>query len=79
MAPSGKKVGYPAELCYWTADGKLRSEPVPVLLNEYRGQKGPTFCPDCGRLVRPQQSQPYPNAKPPPLKKDYDPRRNYEE
>jgi hypothetical protein len=46
-----KKTGYPAELCYWTADGKRKTEPTPVLLNQLKGKKGPTFCPDCGRLV----------------------------
>src|SRR5947208_343749 len=50
-APSGGKTGYPAELCYWTADGGIRKEPVPVLLNSYKGDPSPTFCPDCGRLV----------------------------
>src|SRR5689334_9118435 len=29
MAPSGKKTGYPAELCYWTADGKPKKDPTP--------------------------------------------------
>src|SRR4051794_22328897 len=28
-----KKTGYPAELCYWTADGKRKHDPTPVLLN----------------------------------------------
>src|SRR5438477_6525095 len=50
-APSGDRTGYPAELCYWTKDGKPRKDPYPVLLNEFVGKSGPTFCPDCGRLV----------------------------
>src|SRR5579862_2570161 len=33
---SGKVTGYPAELCYWTADGHVKSEPDGVLLNVYR-------------------------------------------
>ena len=48
---TGKATGYEAELCYWTKDGQPKTEPTPVLLNEYRNTKGPTFCPDCGRLV----------------------------
>ena len=50
-APSGEKSGYPAELCYWTKDGQPKEDPTPVLLNQYVGKSGPTFCPDCGRLV----------------------------
>src|SRR5690242_2209409 len=34
-APSGDKSGYPAELCYWTKDGKPKQDPTAVLLNEY--------------------------------------------
>src|SRR4051795_7976899 len=33
-APSGGKTGYPAELCFWTKDGKIKQDPTPVLLNE---------------------------------------------
>ena len=29
-APSGNKTGYPAELCYWTKDGKTKTEPTAV-------------------------------------------------
>src|SRR5690349_12851813 len=32
-APSGDNTGYPAELCYWTKDGKAKEDPTPVLLN----------------------------------------------
>jgi hypothetical protein len=46
-----KKTGYPAELCYWTKDGKRKKDPSYVLLNQFKGKKGPTYCPDCGRLV----------------------------
>lgn len=46
-----KKTGFPAELCFWTKDGKVKNEPTPVLLNQVVGKRGPTFCPDCGRLV----------------------------
>src|SRR6266566_4710441 len=31
---SGKATGYPAELCYWTADGQSKPTPTVVLLNE---------------------------------------------
>ncbi len=49
-----KKTGYPAEPCYWIEeDGQWKrlKTPVYVLLNEYVGKKGDTFCPVCGRLV----------------------------
>lgn len=62
---SGKDTGYPAELCYWTKDGAIRTEPVPVLLNSYLGRRDPTFCPDCGRLVRSRNPQPVPGSAPP--------------
>jgi len=42
---------YPAEACYWNADGTAKLEPTWVLLNEYAGKEGPTTCPDCGRRV----------------------------
>ncbi len=48
---TGASTLYPAEKCFWTADGKATLEPTYVLLNEFRGQSGPTTCPDCGRRV----------------------------
>ena len=63
---SGKKTGYPAEQCLWTADGGTKSEPTYVLLNAYAGKSGPTFCPDCGRLVTPLNQPPEAGMKPPP-------------
>jgi hypothetical protein len=48
---SHKKTGYLAERCYWTKDGKAKLEPTFVLLNEYAGKEGKTYCPDCGREV----------------------------
>ena len=48
---SGAQTGYPAERCYWTADGGTKEEPTLVLLNQYAGKSGATFCPDCRRLV----------------------------
>jgi hypothetical protein len=70
-APSGGQTGYPAELCYWTKDGKPKESPTPVLLNEFAGKTGPTFCPDCGRLVIAHNPLPGPNAKPPPIEAEY--------
>ncbi|MAY74068.1 MAG: hypothetical protein CMJ31_04950 [Phycisphaerae bacterium] len=49
--PGGAATLYPAELCFWTADGRAKREPTRVLLNMYRGVDGPTVCPDCGREV----------------------------
>lgn len=70
-APSGSKSGYPAELCYWTKDGKEKKDPTPVLLKSWLGQPGPTFCPDCGRLVVGHNPVAMPGMKPPPLEADY--------
>jgi hypothetical protein len=75
MAPSGKKTGYPAEMCYWTADGKIKKDPTPVLLNQYVGKPGPTFCPDCGRRVVAMNPAPNPGDPPPPKKSEYRPPR----
>ncbi|MGD1276197.1 MAG: hypothetical protein ABR964_03115 [Tepidisphaeraceae bacterium] len=68
---SGKNTGVPAEACYWTADGGAKSEPTWVLLNELAGKEGPTFCPDCGRLVVGHNPAPRPGAKPPPTPSEY--------
>ncbi len=70
--PSGKQTGYPAEMCYWTKDGGTKKDPTPVLLNEYIGKAPPTFCPDCGRLVRPHNPAPQSGGKPPPTKQEYE-------
>jgi hypothetical protein len=71
---SGKNTGYPAELCYWTADGHVKSDPTPVLLNVYIGKSGPTFCPDCGRLVVGHNPRAQPGMNPPPTKAEYEAR-----
>jgi hypothetical protein len=63
---SGKKTGYQAEFCFWTKDGGTKPEPTPVLLNVYANKSGPTFCPDCGRLVRQLNPPPVPGVKAPP-------------
>ena len=70
-APSGEKTGYPAEMCYWTKDGKVKEYPTPVLLNEYVGKHEPTFCPDCGRLVVGHNPPAAPGKTPPPTKEEY--------
>lgn len=51
---AGAAVGYEAEPCYWTADGQLKPEPTWVLPRvKVEPSAGPTFCPDCDRLVVP--------------------------
>jgi hypothetical protein len=75
-APSGHDSGYPAELCWWTKDGKIRKDPYPVLLNSVKGRPEPTFCDDCGRLVVGHNPKPAtPDTKPPPTKEQYEARR----
>jgi hypothetical protein len=72
-APSGNESGYPAELCYWTADGKIKDKPTVVLLKSWLGEAGPTFCPDCKRLVVGHNPRPGPGARPPPTQDEYKP------
>lgn len=48
---TGRRTLFPAEMCFWTRDGKAKLTPTYVLLAEYAGRKGPTVCPDCGRNV----------------------------
>jgi hypothetical protein len=69
---SGGNTGYPAEFCYWTADGQIKSDPTPVLLNSWIGKAGPTFCPDCGRLVVMHNPRPRPGDRPPPTREEYE-------
>ncbi|MEI8194583.1 MAG: hypothetical protein WCI73_01605 [Phycisphaerae bacterium] len=71
---SGRNTGQPAELCFWTADGKPKTEPTPVLLNQYLNDPAPTFCPDCGRLVVARNPGPDQAASPPPTKAEYEAR-----
>jgi hypothetical protein len=73
-APSpftGQNTGYPAELCYWTADGQIKKDPTAVLLQNLAqpGYVGPTFCPDCGRLV--VGHNPKPGDNPPPTREQW--------
>ena len=69
---SGKNTGYPAELCYWTKDGSIKTDPTPVLLNTYIGDNSPTFCPDCGRLVVGHNPAPVPGHAPPPTRQEWE-------
>jgi hypothetical protein len=68
---TGHMTGYHAELCTWTKDGHVRSEPFAVVLNQELGKPGPTFCPDCGRLVVPHNPPAVEGHHPPPTQQDY--------
>lgn len=48
---TGERTVYPIEKCYWTSSGSAKATPTYVILNEMKGQQGPTVCPDCGREV----------------------------
>jgi hypothetical protein len=62
---------YKAELCYWTKDGHPKATPTYVLMNRYRNKPEPTFCPDCGRMVRDHNPPAGPDVKPPPTELEY--------
>jgi hypothetical protein len=68
---SDKHTGYPAELCYWSADGGVNVKPTHVLLNPLRGQRGPTFCPDCDRLVTEMNEPPRAGIAAPPTRAEH--------
>jgi hypothetical protein len=69
---SGKNTGYPAEMCWWTKDGKIKDkDPTPVLLNTWQKKPEPTFCPECGRLVVVRNPKPNAGAKPPPTEAEF--------
>ena len=63
---TGKNSGYEAEKCYWTKEGKSKDEPTYVLLNARIKKPGPTYCPDCGRLVVAHNPGPEVGMSPPP-------------
>jgi hypothetical protein len=65
-APSGGNTGYPAEPCNWTADGKPGTKITYVLMNDWIGKPGPTYCPDCKRRVSANNPVAVEGAKPPP-------------
>lgn len=70
---SGQNTGYPAELCYWNKDGTYRTDhPTYVLLNKWTHTPGPTFCPDCGRLVVYHNPVPGPGKSPPPTREEWE-------
>jgi hypothetical protein len=71
---TGQATGYPPEECYWNADGTTKTTPTYVILNSYLGKPGPTFCPDCGRLVVPRNPPPIPGRPPPPTRAEYEQR-----
>ncbi len=68
---TGTNTGYPAELCYWTKDGSIATDPTPVLLNDYKGIHQPTFCPVCGRLVVFRNPPASAGRRPPPTEEEY--------
>jgi hypothetical protein len=68
---SGKNTGRPAEACYWTRQGAPKEKPTWVLLNDFTGNKEPTFCPDCGRLVIGHNPRPGVGVEPPPTADEY--------
>jgi hypothetical protein len=72
--PKTGKQAFKAELCYWTKDGKKKTGGTKVLMNRYKGLEGPTFCPDCGRLVVDRNPVPIEGleVKVPPTKAEYE-------
>jgi hypothetical protein len=64
---TGKPTLYMPEVCYWNADGTTKTTPTYVILNSALGKPGPTFCPDCGRLVI--ENNPAPGGGQPPMTK----------
>ncbi len=47
---TGRRTLYPTEVCY--ADGCAARGGTHVILNQYLGKEGPTYCPRCGAEVR---------------------------
>jgi len=47
---TGKKTLYQTEICY--ARTCLEKGGTHVIMNKLLGKEGPTFCPECGALVR---------------------------
>jgi hypothetical protein len=49
---TGERTLYPAEACYWNADGTAKLTPTLVFVKAYQpGVEEETVCPDCGRKV----------------------------
>lgn len=55
---TGQNTLYPAERCFWTADGKAKTEPTYVYVDTSPGGPGFATCPDCGRRVVPHNPMP---------------------
>ncbi|MBC7835079.1 MAG: hypothetical protein H7Y88_08250 [Phycisphaerales bacterium] len=55
---TGKNSLYPAERCFWTRDGKAKTEPTLVFVKAYANSDEETLCPDCGRKVVPHNPTP---------------------
>ncbi|MFT3784771.1 MAG: hypothetical protein QM770_01215 [Tepidisphaeraceae bacterium] len=72
---TGRRTAFPAEPCYWTKEGGTKKTPTWVLLNELAGKSGPTFCPDCDRLVVGHNPEPSAGRKPPVTRQEYTSRR----
>lgn len=72
-SPAGKKA-FPAELCYWTREGKTKPTPTPVFLVQHIKPGLPTFCPDCGRLVVLMNPAPTEGSTAPPTQAEYEAR-----
>lgn len=70
LAPSGQQTGYPTEACFWTKDGKPKETATFVVLNETMGKTGPTFCPDCDRLVVGHNPVASADRQPPPTREE---------
>ena len=69
---SGKNTGHLAEeTCNWTADGKVDSKDTYLLMNKTLGKTGPTFCPECHRLVVRNNPRAVEGRQPPPSEAEY--------
>ena len=53
----------------------MKKEPTPVFVKSRAGEPGPTFCPDCGRLVVVHNPKPKDGDRPPPTQAEYKPPR----
>ena len=69
---TGERTGYQPQLCYWTAEGRMKAEPTAVYVGASDEGFEPTFCPDCGRLVLPGAPRPEPGDAPPPTRAQYE-------
>lgn len=48
---TGERTLFPAEACYWSADGTAKITPTMVFLREWIEPGAETRCPDCGKTV----------------------------